>query len=797
MRNVPESFTNRWLAGGPFFGDGKPVVRVTVEPDWRLRRASDAPGWPTEKQPLCWFQQDGVWPNQIEVPNIISLNFDESIDQDSSTFDLVLGNQQHYCNTRSTAVPRLGDPGHFSPYRSTTGGNAHWGAPDSEWGRILVENCLLRTYFGYGPDAETCNIQEGVNEGLLVLTGTWLADEVRPSGKSGELHITGRSMAKLLIDQRIFPPFAPDGQYPLNYYRWVDTYTTFPGNTSYGNPTSTTYISHGGVSEVKRAVDIAVHPGGFGYWILTNDGIVWSIGTENNGHPNASRTNIWRSISCTPSGRGYWTLDKDGTVNAFGDATHFGNVPAGQGHARKIRRTSTGNGYWILMDNGRVFTFGDAPYLGDVLGKGSTGDNLVDFLPTPTDGGYYIGFRNRTVWRFGDAPHGNQGNGQNIFLAPSSMTLAGMTLLVRKHCDRADDILGIYGFFSDQLSAPGAPVTAQAIASAFLKLSSDHVPPAERPTAMILHSFPLARNQLSPYYIAADSTENGFGLVLLSQDGKARSLGAVSAEGSVYSGYTIKNRADGNYLDYTDIVKDMLMWSGFYLRGTSPAEPLGLLESTGAYAEEALGKEIFDKASPMDAINRIREAIGYLFWIDHEGGANWISPNWVEPGNNLSDGSRTETIWELDESLNLIDWSPRYTDRSSRSEIIISSNDPEEASHTTITTRYTPPGVEVLRGMVKPAVWINGVFTKCSEQKTLAELVGQYAFFADRQGQAVVPYHPGVQINDQVWIYEKVSGEYAIHYVRGVSAQFDVDSGRAVMVLTTHKLGTPDRWATR
>jgi hypothetical protein len=71
----------------------------------------------------------------------------------------------------------------------------------------------------------------------------------------------------------------------------------------------------------------------------------------------------------------------------------------------------------------------------------------------------------------------------------------------------------------------------------------------------------------------------------------------------------------------------------------------------------------------------------------------------------------------------------------------------------------------------------------------MAELTALFILFTYRQGTATIPAHPGLQLDDQVRIFERSTFELNIHYVSGISSKHDLASGSYTMDLTTHWLG--------
>lgn len=73
-----------------------------------------------------------------------------------------------------------------------------------------------------------------------------------------------------------------------------------------------------------------------------------------------------------PDGTGYWLVKDDGAVFTFGDQSRYHGGANGQHLAAPIcaiRSSHSGNGYYLLGEDGGVFAFGDAHYLGNGVGK--------------------------------------------------------------------------------------------------------------------------------------------------------------------------------------------------------------------------------------------------------------------------------------------------------------------------------------------------------------------------------------------------------------------------------------------
>lgn len=252
--------------------------------------------------------------------------------------------------------------------------------------------------------------------------------------------------------------------------------------------------------------------------------------------------------------------------------------------------------------------------------------------------------------------------------------------------------------------------------------------------------------------------------------------------------------------DYSDIVKELCLWSGFLSKEDSPngGQPpvvYGNIEATGIHAgESCISEDLFDKRPVIEAINELKEIVGYLFYVDDQGAVAFRSPNWWSAGNFYEDGAYTSFIPDIDESLQLTDYQVTQGDESIRSEIIIGSQVPDPTNQSTVNTRIVPKTAQILRGMVKPAIWTNEVFSSGDEQKIMAELIALHIWFQQRIGSVSCLANPNIQIDDQVRISERNSGEAYIHYVRSINRSLDMDSGQYIMQLETHWLGTGENW---
>jgi hypothetical protein len=140
----------------------------------------------------------------------------------------------------------------------------------------------------------------------------------------------------------------------------------------------------------------AATPDGQGLWAVGYGGQLWTAGTAQPfGDVTKERGSALPSgIAATPSGRGYYILLDDGGVFSFGDAVFYGstggNKPGGHlatGLALSLTPSGAVNGYWMVFDDGGVFTFGDAPFLGS--SGGNNGGSIVNGIAARYGGRSY------------------------------------------------------------------------------------------------------------------------------------------------------------------------------------------------------------------------------------------------------------------------------------------------------------------------------------------------------------------------------------------------------------------------
>lgn len=423
-------------------------------------------------------------------------------------------------------------------------------------------------------------------------------------------------------------------------------------------------------------------------------------------------------------GPGYWVLRRNGQIHAYNGPPSYAFVTPGHGGVVAGASHPTGTGVYVLYRDGTVAVRGDAVHLGD----GPAGD-YVDITPVHDADGYYLTKSDGAIVRIGDG----------------AVDLG----VINEPAIRADNT----GYFGQAVGTAIGPTISGV------------------PT----------------------------GLTTLYSTGWIATRGDAPNLGSP-AGNAAQVRRPGNYRDLTDIVKLLLLWSGFWLKGgnSSTQEPkvFGNLESTGFAPEAPFNEDFFDKKPVMNVINQIKEITGYCFWIDQEGAVQYGSPNFWESGNFLLDGTHVDELLEIDEKHNLTGFTARQTLKHERSEVAVSDGEPNAGIPGVRSEKWTQPGqvpenkIDYLRGLSVPAAVAVPVAIPAREMKLMAQLIALQINYKRRSASASCAAHPGIDINDQVRIFERTASEVFVNYVTSVSTEQNVLEGTYTMSLQTYWLGS-------
>lgn len=274
---------------------------------------------------------------------------------------------------------------------------------------------------------------------------------------------------------------------------------------------------------------------------------------------------------------------------------------------------------------------------------------------------------------------------------------------------------------------------------------------------------------------------------------------------------------EGDYGDYSEIVKRLLAYGGFFWPTSgkqyltngntvtyTPAandpyliEPdvatgnggrvWGDIQMSGTNGPAALGVEIWDKKPLLDGINYVKDVLGFVFFVDEQGGAIFRSPNQFKLGNWLTDvnglnGARSASFIELHDDKAILGLRAKLSSRNLREQVFVANVSGKFGA--VAKGRIPHPS-----GLRRVGGWTDQHFETARECQIMADLITLRQLFTFRQDSLRIPANPAIQIDDQVKIYERTTGDAYFHYVRAISSTWELESGKWTYDLTTSWLG--------
>ncbi|NUS01909.1 MAG: hypothetical protein HOV97_05020 [Nonomuraea sp.] len=292
----------------------------------------------------------------------------------------------------------------------------------------------------------------------------------------------------------------------------------------------------------------------------------------------------------------------------------------------------------------------------------------------------------------------------------------------------------------------------------------------------------------------------------------------------------------GNYRDYTDIVKWVCAWGGFYwpphasgqdfIRATNDGGEAGLetityvkddpvlpkgrvwgdLMKSGTAGVSDLTVDQFDKKPLMDIVNYVRDLLGFIFLVDETGGVVWRLPNiGLDPavtnrlGNYLSPThagvytrARTSDIVTIDEDETLLSYSTTLNSENVRERLFVAN---VTGKIGTVIRGFNPYPV----GLRRIAGWTDQNFKSKADVRVMADMLNARSMFEYRRASVTIPGYPAIQVDDQVRIFERVTNETYYHYVLGIRSEINMSEGTWEYALDTHWLGErpSDAWVVK
>lgn len=748
MRDPTTSLFAEWtsiIASGQMIGHNRPIGRVTVSREWVRRRRTNKDGpWRS-----ILFSQKGGATIQKEIPGVVQIDINRSIGQDAATCTVTVANALP--STTESQDPYEHNwtrPGWVTPMRSEvptsplpSAFETHVGsdvvAPkgnyqfsETELHDYIVTNNLLWTYQGYGSD----NMDE---DGQMRPFDDPEAVQVEDDTK---LALTG----VWLIDS---VDINAVGQMVINcrdLAKLLITQFVYPDIL----PLSRFPLVYCPIIEDEKVVG------------ATDDSTVVTTGK-----------NVVRGLGA-PSG--YYETSNDPWYGR--DASIYGHVP-------NDAFDGTVSTYWLSVGNGS----GTAGYAFEYITAKCNGDavNTIEVATKKKNYTMYVGIYEDGEWKGSNTVPYNPD-------APPAFPNGSDEKYVYK------TTVGSEGRIEYKLPATYNP---------------DYI----RITFHNLQDFNLGTFQyrvgvaeFSAYHKKKTTIEGDPGTVV-----------HESNEGE-----------PGVIVDWSSAVIELLGWAGFtWVHGESPstepwpaptkAHPLiGTTSDTQSSGDKAsiwgdimeLGAgpifctdpAQFISKSFMEGINTIKDWLGCIFFVDEYGGAIFRLPNVFSAGNYIHEPGSTRTRVkahpiEFHENVNLISYTASLNDASLRSRVIVVGESPDVHGDTTISAAVDLDqatsiiSIRNLLGGQDRTFFVPGEQTKgfhtFEECARMAELISVQILFTFRKGKITAPCHPGLQLDDQVRVFERTTNEFYVHYVTGISTSMNVQSGVWTMDLETNWLG--------
>ena len=229
--------------------------------------------------------------------------------------------------------------------------------------------------------------------------------------------------------------------------------TTTTAPSSEANPTSFVPINpQSPVVSMAATVDSA------GYWLLTQNGEVFSFGdAQYHGGLGANSVNQQAvALVTTSNSTGYWIASAQGSIYSFGEAKNYGSA-ADISLAKPIvsmAATSDSQGYWLVASDGGIFAYGDAQFYGST-GSIHLNEPIVSMAATSDSQGYWLVASDGGIFAYGDAyfsgsalGHLVSGSDQAVAIVAVSPNVGQGSAIARKAVDFALSQVGqpyLYG----------------------------------------------------------------------------------------------------------------------------------------------------------------------------------------------------------------------------------------------------------------------------------------------------------------------------------------------------------------
>lgn len=801
---------------GQFVGKDRPVGRVTWAKANVLPTHSERKGVGTVRY------LDKTAP-ETEFLGICNIEIDRSIGTDAATCTITMWNAATNW-TRPEGVDTGPAPGYLTPGRGnpkvpttslfnsigvsdpSTGGTitypTDWGYSPNTYRDVLVPNTVLRTYQGYGSDnfdvmgneldPSDVGYVTPANDTKLYMTGVWLIDTVTFT-TSGNISIQCRDLAKLLIEQYIYPPMIPIERFPLIYC---------PANGPAGQK------EHIGVNVAKFHSSSVDHKYGKNARIR---------GHRGSDAFDKHAATYWLSGPNATAGDYEWLQAKvSGPINELVVDFKFGNCLV----------------YVCIHEHGEwIGTQKLSGTVGASVKKNS--ENLSTYEGNGGAGFFYVISPGDTLWDLAGHYYGDN-------LKWPIIAHANENIIKDPHWIFPGQRIKI-PYVKGTSSPPPPPPTP-----------GPGVPTLTGGTKLeIPYVFTTTVNKAGVHTLQLPDTYDADyvrivigSLHAIGTDDYRAAIATFKARNHIPQTYKRSTIGKPGYIqDWNEPIREMAAWGG--LAWVNPpggfvADPLlgmtdghtqwmeshnvtstqktnlrvwGDFEFLGAGPVVCTPVDYFLSKSFMEGIRLITDFIGGIFFVDETGGAQFRLPN-IWTGGSFIDAPEGDSSLaarvsdypiEFHDDANIVNYQMTISDAALRSEILVIGGYPSVTANfqpvaggyvlgyntktgTTSAIDFSNILAGQYRLMVVPGDSTKLFYTELECQR-MAELTALFILFTYRQGQLTAPAHPGLQIDDQIRIYERITGETNIHYVSSIKSYQDLQSGSYEMTLTTHWLG--------
>lgn len=221
-RTVPMQMTNAWKSQAKI-GDQRPVARAVIYKqnmrsfmyDTAWRQGGTFEG---VRHRAAYFQSFifGDTAERREIRNIKSLSWERSVDQDAASCTITLLNSDLAPIGATSDDNEFDRPGAFTFNHGEVPHDAiqnPWGySENTGWQDVFMPDMVVKTYEGYGGSSD----YSAEHDPNLLQTGVWMIDKVTYTS-DGQITLEMRDLARLLLDQVVFPPSVPAAEYPLSW----------------------------------------------------------------------------------------------------------------------------------------------------------------------------------------------------------------------------------------------------------------------------------------------------------------------------------------------------------------------------------------------------------------------------------------------------------------------------------------------------------------------------------------------------------------------------------------------------